>query len=97
MLVLVVLLIKEVVGIMLHDSVKFVHVDNEQKKILLDVLGYGINADGYLVSKETNELHICPITKEKVKLEKASLLPGSELVINTTPISLSEYLSKYWE
>jgi hypothetical protein len=82
---------------MVKRDITFVHIDNEQKQILLDILGYKVNDKGYLVSKETKKLHVCPITKEKVKLEKASILPGSELVINTNPISLSEYISKYLE
>ena len=82
---------------MANNAVKFTHIDNEQKRILLTILGYSVDSEGYLINHRTKKPHICPITNEKVKLEKASILPGSELVINTTPLSIAQYLEKHVE
>ena len=79
----------------MKKEVTFIQVDNDKKKILLDLLGYAVDVKGCLIEKKTRKVHICPITEKPVTLESASILPGSELVINTNALSLSEYLSKY--
>lgn len=79
----------------MKEPVKFVHVDNDQKKRILELLGYEVTEKGFL--KKDKKDYFCPITKSKVHLETASILPGSILVINTNPLSISEYLSEYLE
>jgi len=75
-------------------DVKFIEISEENKRILLDVLGYGVDKEGIILVRETKEPYICPITQEKVYLRNASILPfNSSIVINTSALSISEYLS----
>lgn len=66
----------------------------EEKKVLLDILGYKISEEGTIL-KANNEEVICPFTKKAVKIETASLMPGSLIIMNTTPVTLSEYFYQY--
>jgi hypothetical protein len=86
------------VSIMVNNAeIEFEDIGFDEKKILLDILGYGIGEKGIIFNKETNEEHICPVTKEVVTIEEASILPGSTIVMNTTELSLSEYFLDYVE
>ncbi len=76
-------------------DITFLDIADEEKKILLDCLGYSVKGDGYITNAKTKDYHTCPITRERVLFKDASILPGSTLVINTTPLTISEYLSDY--
>jgi len=76
-------------------KIEFGKLDNKKSKILLDCLGYSVNNKGTIFKKSTGKIHLCPITKEEVKLNEASILPGSTVIINTSTIALSEYFSRY--
>ncbi|MBI4182300.1 MAG: hypothetical protein HY520_05025, partial [Candidatus Aenigmarchaeota archaeon] len=59
------------------DNIEFIRLSMEEQKILLDTLGYDVDESGFILSKESGSPHICPLTKEKVLLNEASVLPGS--------------------
>ena len=76
------------------DKRTFNKLTIEQKKVLLNALGYKITDDG-LILDENGEPHECPYTKKHVFLENASVMPGSVVVMNTSSVTLSEYMSDY--
>ena len=76
------------------EDITFTKLDKEQKKILLEALGFSVEEDG-LVLNDEGKPHICPYTQKKVFLENASILPGSIVVINTSSLTLSEYITDY--
>ncbi len=78
-------------------EIKFEQIDLEEKKVLLDILGYGVGEAGIILDNETKKEHICPITGSVVFIENASILPGSTVVINTSELSLAEYFTKFVE
>ena len=78
-------------------DITFLDITYDEKRILLDCLGYSVKEDNYIINTKTGDYHTCPITRERVLFENASILPGSALVINTTPLTISEYLSEYIE
>ncbi|KXS46220.1 MAG: hypothetical protein AWU58_739 [Methanohalophilus sp. T328-1] len=78
-------------------EVEFEDIGQEEKEILLNILGYYVDDNGTIFNKETNEEHICPMTKETVSIKNASILPGSTVIINTTELTLSEYFMDYFE
>lgn len=75
----------------------FIDITEDEQKLLLDSLGYDVNTEGVIIDRNTNKPHKCPITKKKVYLKNASILPGSLVIINTSPLTLAEYLSRYVE
>ena len=75
-------------------DLKFIEISEEDKRFFLDVLGYEVNKEGLVLVKETKEPYICPISKEEVHIENASIVPFNSIsVINTDVLSISEYLS----
>ena len=78
-------------------DITFLDIEDNEKKILLDCLGYSVKEDGYIINEKTGDYHNCPITHERVLFNEASILPGSALIIKTTPLTISEYLSEYIE
>lgn len=75
---------------------EFLSLDNDEKKILLESLGYSVDSEGY-VRDLNGKIHLCPYTNGKVKFENASILPGSTVIINTSAFTLSEYVTEYLE
>ncbi len=69
-------------------------LSREDKKILLGILDYDVDEQGFVLSTDKTPT-ICPFTNKPVKLDDASLMPGSLIVMNTTPVTLSEYFYQY--
>ncbi len=68
----------------------------EQFTSLLDALDYKVNEKGVIIDLNNKEV-ICPFTAEPVKLDMLSIMPGSIVLMNTTPVTLSEYFYNYPE
>lgn len=82
---------------MLNKSFKeFISLSAEQKLILLQALDYNIDSNGFVVDK-TNKKVKCKYSNKPVLFNDASILPGSTIIINTSLITLSEYISDYLE
>ncbi len=67
---------------------------NEQKLVLFDFLGYKVK-NNILVLKKTDKQQICPYTKEPVRFNEASVMPGSTVIFNTNALTLAEYFSEH--
>lgn len=76
-------------------EISFIEMNNEERKLLLDILDYKIDDEGFIVDNRTKQHHICPMSKTKVRINDSSILPGSTIIINTSALTLSEYFSRY--
>lgn len=74
----------------------FVKLNDEQKLILLKSLDYDLDDNGYVVDKNNKKV-LCPYSNQPVLFKNASVLPGSTVIINTSLITISEYISEYLE
>ncbi len=82
---------------MTDTEIKFEKIGIEERKVLLDILGYEVNEDGIILDKKTGKEYKDPITGDVVFIENASILPGSTVIINTSELTLSEYITRYLE
>lgn len=78
-------------------EITFFELNDEEKKLLLDTLGFEVDKKGIIVEKESKKPCLCPITDGQIYFENASILPGSTTIINTSPFTLTEYFSKFLE
>ncbi len=76
---------------------EFDRLDENENRVLLKALGYDINEKGFVVEEHTKNLIWCRYTNKPVKFDEASILPGSTIIINTIPISLSSYIEEFLE
>ena len=76
---------------------KFISLEPIKKKILLDALGYSIDNRGFVVDEKSKKRVWCKYSKRAVHFNEAAVLPGSTIVIKSTPISLSSYIEEYLE
>ena len=76
-------------------DIELLDLDDEEKKIFLEALGYGVNDEGKVIKSETNKPAICPYSEREIEFRNASILPGSVLVMNTNATTIAEYLTKH--
>ena len=77
----------------MEAEIEFLDLSPEEKILLLDVLGFSIDKEGYIYDLLLKERHICPYTKKDILSQNASILPGSTLIINTSALTISEYIT----
>lgn len=73
---------------------EIVSLSKDEFKILLEVLNYNVDDLGGIIDDKGQKV-ICPFTKWQVKLDKISIMPGSLIFMNTSPLTLSEYFYQY--
>jgi len=78
------------------DRVKeTITVSKEEKKVFLEMLGFSISDKGNLM--KDNKLHVCPITKQPLSLDRAAIVPGSTLVIDDSVVSFADYFAQHYK
>ena len=75
---------------------KFISLNDEQKLVLLKSLDYDVDNNGYIVDKNNKKV-LCQYSNHPVLFKNASILPGSTVIVNTSLITISEYISEYLE
>ncbi|MAG78580.1 hypothetical protein CL616_04420 [archaeon] len=60
---------------------------------ILQELGYG--SDGIFVLNENGEVHLDKYIDEPVKVDNMVILPGSTIVLDNNPLSISSYLEEF--
>lgn len=79
----------------LVNNFKTEHLGEEDKTLLLELLGYALDDEMFIIDKSNNRRVICPYSKKYVHFSTASILPGSTIIVNTSPYTLSCYISDY--
>lgn len=69
----------------------------EEKKIVLDALGFGIDGNGNICGHVDKLPVKDPITNEPIKFENANIFPGSTIILDNNPVSLAYYFARYYE
>ncbi len=64
----------------------------EEKKLLLRAYNFEVNEEGVIIDYLLNEPLISNETRRPIKLENASLIPGSLKIVDTTPLTISKLL-----
>lgn len=75
----------------------FLKLSEKEMRVLFDALGYDVRKDGFVYEKDTDKKVLCHYTQEPLDFQKASILPGSTILINTSLITLSEYVTEFAE
>ena len=76
---------------------EFLKLTDQQKETMLNFLGFFVNNEGIICSKENNKIIICPYSNEPVRFKDASIMPGSTVIFNTSALNLARYFSEYIE
>lgn len=78
------------------EFVQLLDLTDAEKKILLDIHGYGVNDEGMVIDLKTKKPVICPYSRKEVKFSNASIVPGSAaIVMNTDVGTISAYLAEH--
>jgi hypothetical protein len=68
-------------------------VPKDLKITLLKELGF--NSDGIFVLDEKGEKCLDKYTHEPIKIDNMAILPGSTIILDNNPLSISSFLEEY--
>ncbi len=68
-------------------------MSTEFKIQLLEELGYA--SDGIFVLTTSGKKHLDKYTDEPVRIDNMLILPGSTIIIDNNPLSISSYLEEF--
>jgi hypothetical protein len=75
------------------EIVSLKDMPDDMKIFLLKELGYG--SDGIFVLDTNGNKHIDKYIDEPVKISNMAILPGSTIIIDDNPLSISSYLEEH--
>lgn len=73
---------------------EIVYLNQEEMELILEALDYKIDKDNGVIGPDNKKV-ICPFTEEPTTITKISVMPGSLILMNTSPLTLSEYFYQY--
>jgi len=85
------------INMLIENFKRFIKLNDDQKLVLLKSLGYDVNSNGFIIDSKTGNKILCKYTEKPVLFKDASILPGSTVIVNTSLITLSEYIFDYLE
>ncbi|MBL7148317.1 MAG: hypothetical protein ISS82_05820 [Nanoarchaeota archaeon] len=71
-----------------------ISLKKEEMEILINALGYHLDEEGIVLDTKKEKV-ICPFTKKEINICNISVMPGSLVLMNTNPVTLSEYFYQY--
>ena len=75
------------------DLVDIKKIPKKAKIMILEKLGFG--SDGIFVLDKNGEKHLDKYTKEKIKLDNMFIYPGSTIILDNNPVSISSFFEEY--
>lgn len=75
-------------------EIVFKNLPRHIKKLYLELLGYSIDDEDFITDEKKKRVK-CEYSLEYIQLKTASILPGSTIIINTSPYTLSSYISDH--
>lgn len=73
---------------------KTIQITELNKGAILELFSKEIDKDKFIIEKKTKKRIICPYSKEAIKVDDFSILPGSAIFVNNYPYCFTEYLAK---
>ncbi|MEE9525380.1 MAG: hypothetical protein V3V78_02120 [Candidatus Woesearchaeota archaeon] len=77
------------------DDVKLVQLNNGGRLQILERLGYSIDEEGFIITTKTKKEVVCKYSEEKVHINTAAVLPGSNIIINANPFTMAQYFADH--
>ncbi len=72
---------------------QYLEINDENKKVILELFDKGIDEEGYIVDGVTGQRVICPYTKEQITSDDFSILPGSATFVKNKSYSFAEHIA----
>ena len=75
------------------EQLSLKHISKDSKIALLQELGY--QSDGIFVLDQKGNRHCDPYINEPVKVDNMLIFPGSVIIMDDNPISLTSYIEDH--
>ncbi|MFO8110596.1 MAG: hypothetical protein R6U17_08805 [Thermoplasmata archaeon] len=73
---------------------QYLEINEENRKVILELFDKGIDEEGYIVD-ETGKRVTCPYTKEQIRSDDFSILPGSATFVKNRSYCFAEHIARH--
>ncbi|PKP54573.1 MAG: hypothetical protein CVT90_00570 [Candidatus Altiarchaeales archaeon HGW-Altiarchaeales-3] len=71
---------------------KYMQINNSNKGVILELFGKSLDDDGFIIEKKNKIRLICPYSKEHIRGNNFSILPGTATFVNNKPYCFAEHI-----
>ena len=72
---------------------KYLQVNDSNKDVILELFGKSLDDEGFIIEKKNKNKLICPYSKEHIRGNSFSILPGSATFVNNYPYCFAEHIA----
>lgn len=76
-------------------DIRFVELKKPEKILLLRAFDYDVDLEGYILDPTSSRIPSSEVPGEFLRLEDASLLPGTLNVCDGTPTAISKFIREW--
>lgn len=69
-----------------------IEITEDNREVILDLFDKGVDSEGYIIEQRTGNRLMCPYSKQEIKVDSFSILPGSCTFINNSPYCFTEHM-----
>jgi len=81
----------------MKKEIEFEELGIKEKELLLGAFGYKVNEDGTIFDEELGTPVFSKTHKGLINIKEVALMPGSLEVLDSDPLTLSEFMRKKLE
>lgn len=73
---------------------EYIQISDSNRMTILDLFNKSVDSEGFIIDKVTGKKERCPYSKQHIKKDNFSIIPGSAIFVNNYPYCFSEHIVK---
>lgn len=74
---------------------EFLQVTPSNKEVILELFSKQIDKEGFIIEKKSGNRIICPYSKQEIRSDNFSILPGSATFVNNFSYCFAEHVTTH--
>jgi len=74
---------------------KYIQVKETNVDVILELFSKEKDPEGFIIEKKTKKRLICPYTREAIRANNFSILPGSATFVKNEPFCFAEHITTH--
>lgn len=74
---------------------EFLQINQDNVKVILELFSKAVDSEGFITEIKTGKRLICPYSKENIKVDNFSILPGTVTFVNNYPFCFAEHITTH--
>ena len=76
-------------------NIKYIQINDLNREVILELFNKSVDNEGFIIEKKTQIRLTCPYSKQHIRLNDFSILPGSTTFVNNKAYCFAEHITSH--